>query len=150
MELLSRAGSSHELSEARRFSQAWERSASLRLRTGDPTALDAYHRNGRIRDAGTIEQAEEAAARAWLSDTLAGRHSVLVVDRNEQADRICAQVRADLVRLGLVEEQGVSLGDGHVRRRGDLVQARRLAWDLAGTAGNRRGPSTVRTSASSN
>jgi hypothetical protein len=141
MELLSRAGSSHELSEARRFSQAWERSASLQLRAGDPAALDAYHRNGRIRDAGTIEHAEESAARAWLSDTLAGRHSVLVVDRNEQADRICAQVRADLVRLGLVEEQGLSLGrQGTYAGVGDLVQARRLAWELAGIAGNRRGP----------
>jgi conjugative relaxase-like TrwC/TraI family protein len=141
MELLSRAGSSHELTEARRFTEEWERAASLQLRAGDPAALDFYHRNGRIRDAGTIEQAENAASLAWMSDTLAGKHSVLVVDRNEQADRICAQVRTDLVRLGLVEEQGVALGrQGTYAGVGDLVQARRVAWELAGHDGNRRGP----------
>src|SRR5699024_9725797 len=84
---------------------------------------------------------EIAAARAWLADTLAGRQSLLIVDTNEQAARLSAQLRADLVRLGKVDEHGVPLGlQGTHAGRGDLVQARRNQWDLAGVGGNRRGP----------
>jgi hypothetical protein len=88
-----------------------------------------------------VEQAEASAARAWLGDTLAGRRSLLLVDTNEQAARLSAQLRAELVRLGLVQEHGVPLGlRGTVAGVGDLVQARRNAWELAGHQGNRRGP----------
>ena len=78
---------------------------------------------------------------AWLADTLAGRRSLLLVDTNEQAARLSAQLRAELVRLGRVSEDGVPLGlQGTVAGVGDLVQARCNGWDLAGLEGNRRGP----------
>jgi hypothetical protein len=103
--------------------------------------LRGYHKPGRLLDSGTVEQAEASAARAWLGDTLAGRRSLLLVDTNEQAARLSAQLRAELVRLGLVQEHGVPLGlQGTVAGVGDLVQARRNAWELAGHQGNRRGP----------
>jgi conjugative relaxase-like TrwC/TraI family protein len=141
MDLVAAAGPSYELVEARRFAAAWEREASLRLREGDATALFAYHRHGRLVDAGTVEQAERSAARAWLADTLDGKRSQLVVDSNEQAARISAQLRAELVRLGRVAEQGVPLRlQGTYAGVGDLVQARRNGWELAGVEGNRRGP----------
>ncbi len=73
---------------------AWEREASLRLRTADPTVLRAYHQHGRLVDAGTLEQAEASAAAAWLGDTLAGRRSLLLVETNDQAARLSAQLRA--------------------------------------------------------
>ena len=103
--------------------------------------LRDYHRHGRLLDAGTLEEAEASASRAWLADTLAGRRSVLVVDTNEQADRLAGALRAELVRLGRVEEHGVPLGrDGTYAGVGDLVAARRNGWELAGHEGNRRGP----------
>jgi hypothetical protein len=65
----------------------------------------------------------------------------LAVDTNEQAARLSAALRAELVRLGRVEEHGVQLGlQGTYAGVGDLVQARRNGWDLAGVEGNRRGP----------
>ncbi|MPZ67342.1 MAG: relaxase domain-containing protein [Pseudonocardiaceae bacterium] len=141
MDLLATAGASYELAEARRFSAEWERDASLRLRDADETVLGEYHKHGRLIDAGAIEQAETSAARAWLADTLAGRRSLLLVDTNEQAARLSAALRADLVRLGKVTEAGVPLGlQGTYAGVGDLVQARRNGWDLAGYEGNRRGP----------
>jgi hypothetical protein len=141
MRALSEVGPSYELAEARRFTAPWERAASLRLRDGDESVLAEYHRRGRVIDGGAAEQAEAGAARAWLADTLAGRHALLIVDTNEQAARISAQLRADLVRLGRVAEDGVPLGlQGTVAGVGDLVQARRNGWDLAGFDGNRRGP----------
>ena len=119
----------------------WERDASLRLREADPAILGEYHRRGRIIDGGTIEQAEASAARAWLADTVSERRSVLIVDTNEQAARVSAALRAELVRLGRVEEVGVPLGlQGTYAGVGDLVQARKNAWQLAGVHGNARGP----------
>ncbi|MPZ63543.1 MAG: hypothetical protein GEU93_20115 [Propionibacteriales bacterium] len=142
MELVAQSGPRHELTETRRFGEPWEGSASLRLRERDQTVLGDYHKHGRILDGGPLEQAEAAAARAWLADTLDGRQSLLIVDSNEQAARMCAQLRAELVRLGHVDQtHAVPLGlQGVWASRGDLVQARRNAWELAGYSGNRRGP----------
>ncbi|MGH3612054.1 MAG: AAA family ATPase [Pseudonocardia sp.] len=137
-------GLRYELAEVRRFSAEWERSASLRLRDGDATVLDEYAKHGRLRDGGTAEQAEAAAARAWLADTLSGRESLLMVRDNSTAARVSAHLRAELVDLGKVEEAGVTLGmdgwEGVTAGVGDLVQARRNAWHLAGYEGNERAP----------
>jgi len=100
----------YELAETRRFTQPWERQATLRLRDGDATVLTEYHKHGRLLDCGAVEQAERSAARAWLADTLAGQQSLLIVDTNEQAARVSAHLRAELVRLGRVTEHGVPLG----------------------------------------
>ncbi|RTL61872.1 MAG: TrwC relaxase [Pseudonocardiaceae bacterium] len=141
MELLANSGPRYELADARRFSASWEREASLRLRAGDETVLRDYHRHGRLLDSGTTTDAEQSAVQAWLGDTLTGRRSLLLVDTNDQAARLSADLRAELVRLGRVEEACVQLGlDGTTAGVGDLVQARRNGWHLAGHAGNRRGP----------
>jgi len=97
MSMVAAAAPSYELAEARRFANRWERQASLRLRDGDQGALADYHRHGRIIDGGAIEQTEALAARAWLADTLSGRHSLLIVDTNEQAARLSAHIRAELI-----------------------------------------------------
>ena len=141
MQLAAESAPSYELSEARRFTHQWEREASLRLREGDESVLGEYHKHGRLLDAGALEQAEASAARSWLADALAGKRSLLMVDTNEQAARLSAQIRADLIRLGRVAEDGVPLGlQGTFAGVGDIVQARKNQWDLAGMHGNRRGP----------
>jgi conjugative relaxase-like TrwC/TraI family protein len=143
LEMVAGAGTSYELTEARRFTQPWERTASLRLRTGDTSVIEEYHRHGRIIDGGTAEQAEHLTARCWLGDTLAGKHALLIVDTNEQAGRINADLRAELVRLGRVTETGVRLGrDGNIAGVGDLVRAKTIAWELAGYRGNTEAPVT--------
>jgi conjugative relaxase-like TrwC/TraI family protein len=134
---LAERGVRYDLTEVRRFDQPWERAASLRLRDGDPAVVGDYDRHGRIRDGGTAEQTETAAARAWLADTVAGRNALLIVGSNEAAARVCAQLRAELVRLGKVTETGVPLGlQDTVAGVGDLVQARRNAWHLGRFDGN--------------
>ena len=137
MEMIAEAGNSYELTEARRFNHEWERAASLQLRAHDPAVLLDYHKHGRIIDAGTAERAEFDASRAWLADMIDGKHAVLIVDENNQAHRINAQLRAELVKLGHVTEQGVFLGhDGNFAGVGDLVRGRRLAWEVQGFEGN--------------
>jgi conjugative relaxase-like TrwC/TraI family protein len=140
MALLAKAGG-QELTEVRRFAADWEAPASLRLRDGDDSVLHEYRKHGRLVDAGTPEQARWSAARAWLADTLAGRRSVLLVGSNEDAARLSAEVRAELIRLGRVAEDGVQLGrDGTSAGVGDLVQARRNGWELVGVEGTVRAP----------
>jgi hypothetical protein len=142
MELVASGALTHELTETRRFQQAWEGPASLRLRAGDQSVLSEYHKQGRILDGGTVERAERIAADAWLSDRLSGRHSLLIADTNEQAARMSAQVRAKLVEYRLVDdERCVPLGlQGTVAGEGDIVQARQNAWRLAGYQGNQQVP----------
>jgi hypothetical protein len=137
-------GLRYELVDVRRFDQEWERAASLRLRDGDPEVLAEYDKHGRLRDGGTAEQAEAAASRAWLADTLAGKESLLMVGSNAAAARVSAALRAELVSLGMVEPTGVELRregwEGVVAGVGDLVQARRNGWRLRGWLGNNRAP----------
>ncbi|MEJ7716372.1 MAG: AAA family ATPase, partial [Thermoleophilaceae bacterium] len=134
-------GIRYELAEVRRFTHGWEGPASLALRDGDVAALDTYQRHGRLVDGGTAEQAETAAARAWLADTLAGQESLLLVASNEAAARTSAGLRARLVDLGHVEHDGVELArQGTVAGVGDLVQARRNGWALIGFDGNTAAP----------
>jgi ATP-dependent exoDNAse (exonuclease V) alpha subunit len=142
MDLVAATGARHELAETHRFAHAWEGAASLRLRERDHTVLADYHKHSRLLDGGALDQAETAAARAWLADTLSGQQALLIVDTNEQVARLSAQLRADLVRLGRVDDQqSVPLGlEGTWAGVGDIVQARRNGWHLAGYHGNRRGP----------
>lgn len=134
-------GVRYELAEVRRFRNDWEGPASLRLRDGDTSVVAEYAKHGRLVDGGTVEQAETAAARSWLADTIAGRDALLVVGSNEAAARVSAQLRSELVRLGRVEESGVPLGmQGTVAGVGDLVQARKNAWHLEGWQGNAEAP----------
>jgi hypothetical protein len=141
MELIAENAPRYELTEARRFTYAWERDASLRLRDGDVDVLGEYHKHGRLLDTGAIEQAERSASRSWLADTLAGRHALLLVDTNEQAARLSAEIRTHLIGFGRVTEEGVPLGlQGTIAGIGDIVQARRNGWELANVYGNRRGP----------
>ncbi len=134
-------GITYELAEVRRFTNAWEGPASLRLRDGDTTVLGEYAKHGRLLDAGTVEQAEAAASRAWLAATLEGREALLIVGSNAAAARVSTALRADLVRLGRVAEVGVALGmQGTVAGVGDLIQARRNAWHLTGYQGNTEVP----------
>jgi hypothetical protein len=65
-----------QLAEPVRFTAAWERDASLRLRQGDPAALDDYDQHGRICGA-PPDQAIDQAAKAYVASYLAGRDVLL-------------------------------------------------------------------------
>lgn len=134
-------GLNYELSQVFRFKADWEKQASLDLRNGDRAAVDAYAKHGRLVDGGTVEETERLAGRAWLADTLAGKESLLVTASNDAAARVSARIRAELVELGRVQADGVRLGlQGTTAGVGDLVQARRNAWGLAGWEGNKAAP----------
>ena len=150
MDLLAQAGARYELTEARRFTHAWEREASLRLRDGDETVLRDYHRHGRLLDAGTVEQAEASAARG-----VAGRHPRRARSRccwstpTSRPPALSAQLRAELVRLGRVEEHGVPLAC-RAPSPGSVTSCRPAATTgtSPGTRATAAGRSTARPTAS--
>ena len=78
MMLLARRLGFVQLAEAVRFKARWERDASLRLRTGQASALDDYHAHGRIRG-GDPDTVMDDACRMWVAHYLAGRDVLLMI-----------------------------------------------------------------------
>jgi conjugative relaxase-like TrwC/TraI family protein len=110
-----------ELSTVRRFSAAWERAASLRLRAGDPAILPAYARHGRILG-GPREAMIDAAFDAWAAARSQGRSVVLMAPDHDTVDALALRARAARVSAG--EVSGPSLRAGrHVIGVGDEVMA---------------------------
>jgi len=113
-----------QLAEPVRFTAAWERAASLRLRQGDATALDEYEQHGRIRGA-PPEQAVDQAARAYVASYLAGRNVLLMAADWARCRELSARIRDDLIHLGLVDAgRTIRIADGAKASAGDLIICR--------------------------
>jgi hypothetical protein len=112
-----------QLHEVRRFDTAWERQASIQLRDGDPAAIAAYDRHGRIRGA-DHEAAYDRAASLWLADHLRGTDVLLLSGSNAEAADLARRVQAKLTQLGTVGPPQAPLADGSHAGTGDLIRAR--------------------------
>jgi len=125
--VLDQSAEVHTLGEVRRFSNEWERDASLQLRDGHDSIVTEYDRRGRLIDGGTERATVTAVARAAAADRLAGREVAVVAGSNRLASEVSAAVRRHLVDAGIVAETGVILGrDLCTAGIGDVVQARRI------------------------
>jgi predicted RecB family endonuclease len=120
--LITRAQGYVQLPEPVRFTEEWERSASLALREGKTAALADYAEHGRIR-AGTAEEILDAAAQAYVAHTLEGKDSLLIARSHELRREACRRVRGDLQHLGLVAKDGptIAIADGQRASIGDLI-----------------------------
>jgi hypothetical protein len=113
-----------QLAEPVRFTAAWERAASLRLRQGDPTALDDYDQHGRIQGA-PPDQAMDQAAKAYVAAYLAGRDVLLAAADWNRCRELSRRIRDDLIHLGHVDDgPTVRIADGAEASVGDLVICR--------------------------
>ncbi|WP_406730002.1 MobF family relaxase (plasmid) [Streptomyces sp. GD-15H] len=127
----------HRLDEVMRFNSEWEKKASLRLRKGEVDVLAEYDARGRLR-AGTREEMVEASYQSWLADHVADKDAVLIAPTTDQADELAARARADLVRLGKVEEDGIELGQrGLTVGKGDMIQLRKNNRRMTTVSGER-------------
>ena len=114
-----------QLAEPVRFTAAWERAASLRLRRGEAAALDEYDQHGRIRG-GPPEQAMDQAAKAYVASYLAGRDVLLMAADWARCRELSHRIRDDLIHLGLVDPgQTVRIAEGAQASAGDLIICRR-------------------------
>ncbi|HEU5392798.1 MAG TPA: MobF family relaxase [Streptosporangiaceae bacterium] len=113
-----------QLAEPVRFTAAWERAASLRLRAGDAAALDEYEQHGRIRGA-QPDQTMDQAARAYLASYLAGRNVLLMAADWARCRELSARIRDDLIHLGLVDTgPTIRFANGVEASAGDLIICR--------------------------
>ena len=125
MALLARHLGHVQLGEASRFTRAWERQATLRLRDGDVTVLTDYRQHDRLH-VGTGEDMLEDAARAYLHDRLNGKNTLLMTGTEARAAELSRRVREDLIRWGIVSDGPIiRLRDGAHASAGDWIMARR-------------------------
>ncbi|WP_441977077.1 MobF family relaxase [Microbacterium sp. 2MCAF23] len=115
-----------QLVDVHRFTNAWERTASLQLRLGDTDVIDAYLEHERV-TSGTTEAMITAAYDGWRADTMAGRASILVTGSTESVAALNLRAQTDLILAGTVtpEEGEVRLREGASAAAGDTVITRR-------------------------
>jgi hypothetical protein len=112
-----------ELTDVRRFESSWERAASVELRLGHESAIDAYQHHDRIAE-GNREEVIGALYAAWKADIDAGRNSVMIAGDVNTVGELNRRARADLVAEGIVADDGLVLSDGQLAGFGDEVITR--------------------------
>ena len=122
--LIARRHGHWKLTEVRRFAQAWERAASVRLGDGDVMALAEYAARGRIWD-GPQDRVYDDAVDLYLTDVARGKQALLLAGSNEEAARLARLVRDRRIERGQIGgRREVTLRDGNPAGAGDLVRAR--------------------------
>lgn len=125
MRLIARELGFVQLAEAVRFHAEWERDASLGLRLGEMSALEAYDDHGRV-SGGDPDEAMDAARAAYVSHHLAGTDVELITWENGRRAEMARRVRDDLVHLGRVDNsREVILAGGAKAGVGDLILTRK-------------------------
>ncbi len=115
-----------ELDQVHRFSNEWEREASLRLRRGDPSVTDVYDDHGRLH-AGTATRMHAEALEAWRHARSAGETVLLSAPTNEavvELNKAAQQIRIeagelDPRRTATASNYRIHTGDEIVTRRND-------------------------------
>jgi AAA domain/TrwC relaxase len=136
MMLLARRLGFVQLAEPQRFTQEWERQASLQLRDGHAAALDVYQDRGRLRG-GDPEQVMRGAVRAFVAEYVAGRDVILTAQSWDRCRELSRQIRTDLKHLGVVDSgRHAELREGQEVSAGDLIVGRQNRHgDSAGEPG---------------
>ncbi|WP_344043593.1 MobF family relaxase [Nocardioides panacihumi] len=133
--LIDRRPDAPALTEIHRFTHAWEKEASLALRTGDLEVISTYARHDRIRE-GDTDQMLDTAYRAWRADQQAGKASILVTESAHAVRALNERARAEhLLTDGAADGREVTLAEDVRASVGDLVITRRNDRTLRTTHG---------------
>ena len=116
-------GRTIELDTIHRFHNPWEAAASLKLRHGDPTGLDAYAAHDRIHAAPFAEHLDNIA-HAWIGAHQRAEYIAITTTTNDHVDAINRAVQAHRLTVGQLDDQHLEIGDTtlHV---GDVITTRR-------------------------
>ncbi len=113
-----------ELTEVRRFTNEWEKAASLDLRFGRTEGIATYLHHDRVRE-GTTAEMIDAAYVAWRSDLRAGLASILVTEATQSVIDLNQRARAERIFDGeTAAGREVDLVDGTQASAGDLIITR--------------------------
>ncbi|MCU6480463.1 MobF family relaxase [Arthrobacter sp. A2-55] len=122
---LDRTGCAERLTTVWRFTNEWERAASLKLRKGDYDVIADYDAHERI-SSGSYDAMVDDAYNHWDDDIRTGRTSILIAPDNDTVAMLNERAQADRVGSGAVDaETTVKLSDGLNAGRGDTILARR-------------------------
>jgi hypothetical protein len=114
-----------ELTEVHRFSNEWEKLASIDLRHGRDQVISTYFQHDRVKD-GTHDDMVDAAYIAWRADLRAGRSSVLVTESTDAMIELNERARAERILDGeTLPSREAELHDGTRAGVGDLIVTRR-------------------------
>lgn len=114
-----------ELDQVHRFSQPWERDASLRLRRGDPDIADVYDLHGRLHG-GTGTRMETQAIDAWYQARQNNETVLLSAPTNEAVARLNTAAQQRRIDTGELPTHGRSINIADERLWvGDEIVTRR-------------------------
>jgi len=119
-----------ELSDVHRFTEPWEKKASIGLRLGHPDVLDTYAAHGRI-SGGEPGIVLDELFDAWQRDVAAGRRSLMIASDNQTVRELNHRARAERVERGEVHPGGVTTSSGLTVGAGDHIVTRRNNRTLA-------------------
>ncbi|MCU1392579.1 MAG: conjugal transfer protein [Ilumatobacteraceae bacterium] len=130
-----------ELEKVHRFTNDWERDASLRLRRGDVTAADDYDQHRRLHG-GTAGQMERRVVARWSELRAAGKSTLLMSPTNETAERLNIRCQQSLIKSGEINPDWPSVQAGaYTVYAGDEIATRhndrQLLTDRGTTVKNR-------------
>jgi conjugative relaxase-like TrwC/TraI family protein len=112
-----------ELTDIRRFSSEWEKAASVELRVGNTSAIDAYEAHDRVMG-GDRAVLLEAIYAAWKADVEAGRSSLMIAGDSATVTELNRRARTARVAEGAVAESGPAIADGQRAGVGDEIVTR--------------------------
>ena len=112
-----------ELTDVRRFRSEWEKAASVKLRRGDKSAIDAYQAHDRI-TGGEREVLLDAIHAAWRADVDAGKSSLMIAADAATASELNRRARAHRVTAGTVAQDGLRIAGGQTAGAGDEIVTR--------------------------
>jgi len=132
---LCRTSPVHELQRIHRFTEPWEAAASLLLRAGDPTGLDAYLDHDRI-VAGSFNQHAATIAREWIEANGRGETVAITAAANQHVDELNRLIQLARVHNGDIDPcDHVRIAGRDVACVGDVIATRRNDRRLNTTTG---------------
>jgi len=121
---LAAAGHGVELAEIHRFSQPWERQASLALRHGQPDALTVYRGAGRLHPCQDGDAALDSAFGHWAAARADGQDALMLARTRLDVDALNLRARAAALAAGQITGP-VTVAGGRDWQAGDVLRARR-------------------------
>ena len=96
-----------ELDRIHRFTQPWERDASVELRRGNSDAFDDYQVHGRLHD-GTRIDMQRAVLKAWSEHRGDGDNTVMLAVTNDTVHALNEAAQAATQKLMTGDLSGVN------------------------------------------
>ena len=127
---LAHTGHATVLSEIHRFTQAWERKASLALRNGNKEALPAYQAERRLHACPDGDTALDQVFTHWSNAKASGQDVLMLARTRIDVDALNARARTAAVANGQVHGPAVTAGDRQWQA-GDVLRTRRNNRQLA-------------------